>query len=210
MAYEQSLDAEHISSDLGNYEAARSGFFSLSIPSSELGNLYSVNYNRDTTESSKIYNSEKAAEYLRLNVTKVSIPNFELATHEYRRGNNVVNYAGVPTYNGGSFVVDDIIGLETKSLLYSWLYLAYDPRTRKGGRMKDYKKEATLTEYTQDFKKVREWKLHGIFIYKIDEDDLDRENDGPRKLKVSFKVDWAEMSTIGAEDTALPVEDQAK
>ena len=207
--YEQSLDVEHISADLKNYEAARTSFFSLQIAPSQLSNLYNINFNRDSGgEASEtngtLYNKNKASEYIRLNVTKASVPHYTLEKLQYRRGNNVVNYAGVPTYDDGSFTVSDIVGLDTKSLLYSWWYLAYDPKTRKGGRMVDYKKDATLTEYTQDFVKIREWKLHGVFILSIDEDGFDKEQDGPRNLTVNFAFDWAEMNNVGVETAINP------
>ena len=85
--------------------------------------LYNINYNRDsggeaTEENGNLYNSKLASDYLRLNVTKASVPSFTLAVLDYRRGNNVVHYAGTPTYDGGSITVRDIVGLDTKSLLY--------------------------------------------------------------------------------------------
>lgn len=207
--YDQSLDTTHISANLENYEAARTGFFSFQVAPSELKNLYNINYNRDsggeaTEENGNLYNSTLASDYLRLNVTKASVPSFTLEVLDYRRGNNVVHYAGVPTYDAGSFTVADIVGLDTKSLLYSWWYLAYDPKTRKGGRMKDYKKTATLTEYTQDFVKVRSWTLHGVFITKIDEDPFDKEADGARSLTVNISYDWAEMENVGVETAINP------
>jgi hypothetical protein len=97
----------------------------------------------------------------------------------------------VPTWNGGTIEVDDIVGLDTKSILMSWHYLVYNPHTRKGGRMKDYKKTATLCEYTQDYELIRTWTIEGIFITKISEGDFDRENDGKRKLSAEFVFDRA-------------------
>lgn len=207
--YEQSLDVTHISSKLENYEMARNAFFSLQIAPSELTNLYNINYNRDTggdatEENGNLYNSQKASEYLRLNVTKASLPTFSVEVLDYRRGNNVVHYAGVPTYKDYSITVKDIVGLDTKSLLYSWLYLAYDPKTRKGGRMKDYKKTVTLTEYTQDFVKIRSWTLHGVFVTGIDEDDFDVTADGDRNLTVSLSYDWAEMENVSVATAINP------
>ena len=123
--YDQSLDTTHISANLENYEAARTGFFSFQVAPSELKNLYNINYNRDsggdaTEENGNLYNSTLASDYLRLNVTKASVPSFTIEVLDYRRGNNVVHYAGTPTYDAGSFTVSDIVGLDTKSLLYSW------------------------------------------------------------------------------------------
>ena len=124
---------------------------------------------------------------------KASVPNFKVETHSYRRGNDVIKFASTPTFEDGSITIDDVVGLHVKDILYSWLYLAYDPHTRKGGRMKDYKKTCTLLEYTQDYQLIRYWTLEGCFIKGIDEGDFDRENDDVRQLTVSISFDRAMM-----------------
>lgn len=178
-----------ISENLSSYEAARSGFFILVVDG--LDDLLKPNYRGEAENAEDSDRIKKAQETLKLSVTKCPVPHFEIATNEYRRGNDVVKFAGVPTWNGGTITVADYIGLDTKSLLMSWLYKAYNPHTRKGGRMKDYKKTATLCEYTQDYELIRTWTIEGMFITKITEDDFDKENDGPRKLNVEFVFDRA-------------------
>ena len=139
---------------------------------------------------------EDAAEILRLNVTKTSVPQFSVETAEYRRGNDVVKFATVPTWESGTLEVDDIVGVNTKDILISWLYLAYNPHTRMGGRMKDYKKTAILQEYTQDYELVREWEIQGIFIKKVTDSEFDRENDSKRKVSVEFEYDRALLTDV--------------
>ena len=178
-----------ISENLSSYEAARSGFFILVVDG--LDDLLKPNYRGEAENAEDSDKIKKAQETLKLSVTKCPVPHFEIATNEYRRGNDVVKFAGVPTWNGGTITVADYVGLDTKSLLMSWLYKAYNPHTRKGGRMKDYKKTATLCEYTQDYELIRTWTIEGMFITKISEDDFDKENDGPRKLNVEFVFDRA-------------------
>ena len=178
-----------ISENLSSYEAARSGFFILVVDG--LDDLLKPDYKGEAENAEDSDKIKKAQETLKLSVTKCPVPHFEIATNEYRRGNDVVKFAGVPTWNGGTITVADYIGLDTKSLLMSWLYKAYNPHTRKGGRMKDYKKTATLCEYTQDYELIRTWTIEGMFITKITEDDFDKENDGPRKLNVEFVFDRA-------------------
>jgi hypothetical protein len=154
---DRSLNTQHISTNLRNFEAARNSFFVFQVNPSELTNLYHPNFNPDSGKpsSTDIYDGNVASEALRLNVVKASVPTFSVSTESFRRGNDVVKYATVPEFADGSITVDDIVGVDTKSLLYSWLYLAYNPHTRKGGRMKDYKKTCTLIEYTQDYEQVR-------------------------------------------------------
>ena len=178
-----------ISENLSSYEAARSGFFILVVDG--LDDLLKPDYKGEAENAEDSDKIKKAQETLKLSVTKCPVPHFEIATNEYRRGNDVVKFAGVPTWNGGTITVADYVGLDTKSLLMSWLYKAYNPHTRKGGRMKDYKKTATLCEYTQDYELIRTWTIEGMFITKITEDDFDKENDGPRKLNVELVFDRA-------------------
>ena len=188
--YDNSLTAVHISRDLANYEAARSSFFVLVV--SDLDNLVKPNVSSENPNANDYISNAK--DVLRLNVTKSSVPHFTVGTEEYRRGNEVVKFATTPTWDDGSLTVDDVVGLDTKSILMAWLYKAYNPHTRKGGRMVDYKKKAQLIEYTQDYEQIRIWNIEGMFITKIQEDEFDREStDGRRKLTVSFVYDRSTM-----------------
>ena len=197
MIADQSLNTTHISNNLEAYEAARNSFFVFYVDPTQLTNLYAPDFDPDSGEAKiedgTLYEGNKASEALRLNVLKASVPNFTITPLEYRRGNDVVKFAGVPTFKDGSIVVDDVVGLDTKSLLYAWQYLAYNPITRKGGRMKDYKKTCTLIEYTQDYEQIRRWTLEGCFVTGIDEADFDRENDGKRQMTVAISYDRATM-----------------
>jgi hypothetical protein len=186
-----SLTAQHISTNLANYEAARSGFFSLIVDN--IDNIVKASYTGDhsvATDSDKI---KQAQEILKLNVTNAPVPHFSLQKQTYRRGNDVVNFAGVPEFSDGEITVDDIVGVDTKSILMAWQGLAYNVHTRKGGRMKDYKKDCTLVEYTQDFEQVRSWKLYGCWISNITEDAFNKEQDGKRAIRATIVYDRAIM-----------------
>lgn len=187
-----SLSAQHISANLANYEAARSGFFSLIV--NDIDNIIRASYSgdpNDAADSDKI--GKQAQETLKLNVVKAPVPHFSIKAESYRRGNDVVKFAGVPDFKDGSITVDDVVGLDTKSILMAWQNLAYNVHTRKGGRMKDYKKNATLIEYTQDFEQIRSWKLYGCWISDIDEGEFDKENDGKRQITAKIEYDRAVM-----------------
>ena len=187
-----SLSAQHISTNLANYEAARSGFFSLIVD--DLDNIVRASYSGDPRAAAASDKIPRAQEILKLNVIGFKPPHFKLAPHKFRRGNDVVTFAGVPDFDDSlSLKVDDIVGVDTKSILMAWQALAYNVYTRKGGRMKDYKKNCTLIEYTQDFEQVRSWTLYGCWISGIDDSDFDKENDGPRKLTATLVYDRAEM-----------------
>ena len=192
--YDESLRAQHISTNLANYEAARSGFFTFIV--NDLDNIIRADYTGDRSNEDSIAPSSRIAnaeEVLKLNVTQASIPHFSLEPLQYRRGNEVVKFAGVPTFDAGSISVDDVVGLDTKSILMAWQALAYDVKTGRGGRMADYKKNCTLIEYTQDFEQIRSWKLYGCWVSDIGEDTFDKESDGKRKLTATIQYDKAEM-----------------
>ena len=157
-----SLSAQHISANLANYEAARSGFFSLIVD--DIDNIVKASFSGDRDGATANDKIAKAQETLKLNVVKAPVPHFSLEVLKYKRGNDTVNFAGVPSFEAGNIVVDDVVGMDTKSILMAWQGLAYNVYTRKGGRMKDYKKTCTLIEYTQDFEQVRSWTLYGCWI----------------------------------------------
>lgn len=187
-----SLSAQHISTNLANYEAARTGFFSLIVH--DIDNIVAATFKGDPREATQDDKIARAQEILKLNVVKAPVPHFSLEDLKYKRGNDEVHFAGVPTFNsGGNITVDDVVGMDTKSILMAWQALAYNVYTRKGGRMKDYKKDCTLVEYTQDFEQVRSWVMYGCWVSEISEGDFDKENDGKRQITAKIIYDRAEM-----------------
>lgn len=188
-----SLTAAHIVSidNIANYEAARSGFFSLIVD--DIDNIVKASYTGDHNSAADADKISKAQEILKLNVTNAPVPHFSLQKLSYRRGNDVVNFAGVPEFQDGEITVDDVVGMDTKSILMAWQGLAYNVHTRKGGRMKDYKKNATLVEYTQDFEQVRSWTLYGCWISNITEDPFNKEQDDRRRVRATIVYDRAVM-----------------
>lgn len=195
--YDASLAAQHISSNLANYEAARSGFFTFIVD--DIDGIIKASYKGDKEKAAAKDRLLNAQEYLKLNVTQASVPHFSLEPLQYRRGNEVVKFAGVPTFEAGSISVDDVVGLDTKSILMAWQALAYDIHTRKGGRMKDYKKTCTLVEYTQDYEEVRSWTLYGCWISELSEENFDKANDDKRSISVTIQYDRAEMNLPNVE-----------
>lgn len=193
-----SLSAQHISANLQNYEAARTGFFSLIVD--DIDNIVKASYTGEHSAAADGDKIQQAQEILKLNVVKAPVPHFSLQKLSYKRGNDTVNFAGVPEFTNGSIVVDDVVGLDTKSILMAWQGLAYNVHTRKGGRMKDYKKNCTLVEYTQDFEMVRTWKLYGCWVSNITEGDFDKENDGKRQVTAEVVYDRAIMELPQAEN----------
>ena len=189
-----SLSAAHIASidNIANYEAARSGFFSLLVHDLD-DDLLEAAFSGVASEAERADKIERAQEGLKLNVIKAPVPHFSLKVEKYRRSNDVVKFAGVPDFKEGSIVVDDIVGIDTKAILMAWQAKAYNVHTRMGGRMVDYKRNCTLVEYTQGFEQIRSWTLYGCWISDISEGDFDKENDGKRQITASIVYDRAIM-----------------
>lgn len=190
------LTAQHIATNLNDYEAARSSFFVFVVD--DLSNLLQTNYQGGINDDAAVDNfmdKDTATKSIQLNVTNCDIPlGYEVSVQEFTRGNDKVKFAGAASFSSGSFKVDDLVGLDTKSILYAWLRLAYDPHTFKAGRMKDYKKTCTLMEYTQDFELIRTWTLYGCWINKLTEDGFDKSNsEAKRQITADFVYDRAIM-----------------
>ena len=198
------LGANHIATNGGrngslpyeDYEAGRSAFFVLLLTKDQFSNLQKPDDDSDDITTAQKFDPDAASDVFRLNVTKTSVPQFSVGVEQYRRGNEVVKFATVPEWESGTLEIDDIVGVNTKDLLISWLYCAYNPQTRMGGRMKDYKKTATLCEYTQDYQLIRRWTIEGIFVSKVTDSEFDRENDSKRKVSVEFQYDRAILDSV--------------
>lgn len=193
--WDQSLSTAHISNDYANYEAARSGFFTLIVDN--IDGLVKATYKGNAEDATDADRIAKAQEYLKLNVLTTKVPHFSVEKLTYARGNEKVHFASAPSFDDGEITVDDVVGLDTKAILMAWQALTYNVHTRKGGRMKDYKKDCTLVEYTQDYEPIRQWKLFGCFPLSLSEDSFDRENDGKRKISMTLSYDRAIPQEIG-------------
>ncbi len=181
-----------------SWEAARTGFFALIVPEDKLNAFTKASKEKENGELLTDYGIQPA-ESLKLNVLTADVPHFSLNVLEYKRGNDVVKFAGTPTFEAGTVKVDDVIGQHTKDILMAWQAKAYDVHTGKGGRMKDYKIDCTLVEYTQDYAPVREWKLLGCWISALSEDSFDKENDGKRAISATIQYDRAYIETAPKE-----------
>lgn len=190
-AQDDTLNVSHISSGLENYEAARSSFFVFMPANGNAPVLKLIAEKLKEFNKESTYQAKELQEFLKLNVIKAKVPHFSVEVLKYRRGNEEVKFAGVPTFESGSITVDDIVGIDTKSVLEAWLELGYDLKTRTGGRMYEYKMDCNLIEYTQDYRPIRTWLLQGCFISTYSESDFDKESDSKRSIDVTIEYDRA-------------------
>ena len=211
MADTNKLGTYHISSDLQNYETARSNFFSLIIENLDELLYPEFSYTGENPDSNYVTGETKgkgklkAGEVLKLSINKAFVPHFTLGVIPIQRGNSVVKFADTPTWDGNKTLeFQDFVGLQTKTVLMAWQALAYDVMNDTQGRAgnytingvtrQGYKKDCTLVEYTPDFQVVRYWILKGCWISSIQESDFDVTNSGGgRQITCTFEYDRAEM-----------------
>lgn len=184
----ESLSTYHLSTGTHRqYQPAKGNFFEFIVE--DLGDLLKPGVEESLAQDTDYI--DNGQEVIRLTINKATIPHFELNPIEIRKGNSVVRYAGTPSFTNGSIEVDDMIGAQSKTVLEAWQALAYNVVTDKGGRAIDYKRNATLIEYTSDHVRVRSWKLIGCWISNISEDDYDKEADGLRRVTAAISYDRA-------------------
>lgn len=140
---------------------------------------------------------KNAQEVLRCSVVSCDVPHFSQDEIAIQRGNNTVYFAGKPTFKEGTVVVNDFIGADTKSVLMAWQALSYNVGTEKIGSLDvtNYKKDAYLIEYTPDFRKVRQWILHGCWVKGLSEDGYSYESGDSKKITATIRYDRAEIDT---------------
>ena len=184
----KALSTYHLSTGVERiWSPAKKNFFEFVVE--DLGDLLKPGIEEELAEDADYITNGQ--EVIRLTVHETSVPHFELATLSIRKGNSVVKYAGVPTFNEGSLVCDDMIGAQSKAVLEAWQNLAYNVVTDKGGRAINYKHNAVLIEYTSDHVRVRSWKLIGCWISNITEDNYNQETDDIQRVTCTIQYDRA-------------------
>lgn len=200
------LGTYHISSDIQNYESARSNFFTLLIE--DLDDLLYPEFSYTGENADNQYVTRRGGrsgqEIIKLSVNKMFVPHFSLGQIEVRRGNSTVKFTDVPTWDSGTIELQDFVGLQTKNVLMAWQALAYDVVSDTQGRAGDwtdqdgvfhkgYKRDCTLVEYTPDFQQIRYWKLIGCWISNITENPFEVDGTGARTISCTLQYDRAIM-----------------
>ena len=67
--------------------------------------------------------------------------------------------------------------------------------TEKVGLASDYKKKATLIEYTPDLQVVRSWNMYGCWISGISEDAYNSDQNSKKQITATIEYDYAMIDT---------------
>lgn len=130
-------------------------------------------------------------EILDFSVVKFDVPHFKQNALEVRRGNSIVHYAGLPQWDTGTLVINDLVGADGKSVLLAWQALSYSVINDTIPNASEYKIDATVMEYTADNKLVRYWDLIGCWISGIDEDAWDSNSGDKKTINATIVYDRA-------------------
>lgn len=130
-------------------------------------------------------------EILDFSVVKFDVPHFKQNVLEVRRGNSIVHYAGLPQWDTGTLVINDLVGADGKSVLLAWQALSYSVINDTIPNASEYKIDATVMEYTADNKLVRYWDLIGCWISGIDENEWDSNSGDKKTINATIVYDRA-------------------
>ena len=140
-----------------------------------------------------------AQEVIRMSVVSCPIPHFSQNVIDVKRGNTTLKYAGVPTFQAGTIVLNDYIGADTAGVLEAWQNLSYNVRTEKVGLASDYKKDCYLIEYSPDYQPVRRWIMRGCWVSGLSEDEMNNENNSKKTVRATIEYDRAELDVSGID-----------
>ena len=186
-----SVGSYHFSANKSVYEIQRSNNFEFVIDAA-LNNVSAYGAETKTFPN--------AQEYIRLSVASTTVPHYSQQPIEVRRGNTAVKYAGVLSWESGTLQCYDFIGAETLDILMAWQAQSGNPLYQTVGQQAEYKKNATLIEYTPDYSEVvRVWQLDGCWISRISEQEFSQDNgNNARQITCTIEYDRAYVSSYGA------------
>ena len=139
----------------------------------------------------RLRNNKNAKEILDFSVVSFDAPHFSQQEIEVRRGNSAVYYAGLPSFNTGSLVINDLVGADGKSVFMAWQSLSYNVFEDTIPSSDRYKVDATVYEYLPDNTLVRYWDLKGCWITQLSEDGWDNNSGNMKRVTATIRYDRA-------------------
>jgi len=128
---------------------------------------------------------------LTLAVNTFSLPNVTTDPIEVPHGNSRKKFAGQAAFGGADTLeVIDYVGLDTEAIVNDWKILVFNPETDQMGIANDYKKNATVTEFSPDHTQLRVWYLEGVWPSGVAfGDSLTQDGSDVKKITLSLAYD---------------------
>ena len=131
------------------------------------------------------------SEVITLSVASYSAPTLSISPIDINYANNLIHFAGKPSFQSSNLTINDYIGLDVERLLMAWMNTVYNPETQEIGNAVDYKKVAYLIEYDPQGRTARQWQLNGCFPTSISLGSFDQSGNSVRTLTMDITFDNA-------------------
>lgn len=177
----------HLADNPTVYQPVRQNNFRFIVSGGAFDRLLRVGENPDD-DNSYITNAQEIIDF---SVVSFDAPHFSQDEIAIKRGNSTVYYAGVPTFNTKSLVINDFVGADGKSVLLAWQSLSYNVFEDTIPSSDKYKLNATVLEYLPDNTLVRYWDLIGCWVKELTEDGWSNENAGKKTVTATIRYDRA-------------------
>ena len=159
-----SLDAKHLSSNR-NYQPQLSNNFEIVI--------------------------DGLGEEVTLAVSSGSLPEISNAVIEMHYFNGVAKVAGKTEYADGSIEIKDFITKDIEKKLNAWQKQVYNPDTGKMGYVDEYKRDASIIQYSPKGDMQRVWSLKGVWPTSISYGSLDYSSTEAKSITITLAYDLA-------------------
>lgn len=179
----------HLADNPALYEPARTNNFEFVVTDIDGIQRAGIKDGALVTDNDYINNAQ---EVLRVSVLSSTVPHFTSSVIDVKRGNSTMHFAGTPTFNDHTLVLNDYMGARTKSALLAWQALCYDVRTDRVPVATVYKKNCWLYEYSPDYKTIiRKWRMIGCWITGLDEPEFSNETNDKKTVTAKIIYDRA-------------------
>lgn len=134
-----------------------------------------------------------AQEVIRLSTDASAVPSFSQELIKVARGNQIISFAGKPTFSGGKLTINDYVGAKSLDALLAWQRLSYNLKNQSVGHAEDYKKTCYLNVYDSNNKLIRTYTLYGCWIQDLPQEEFQVGRGEGRKITATIIYDTFTM-----------------
>lgn len=131
------------------------------------------------------------SQVITLSVASYDAPTISQQPIEINYGNNIIKFAGKPSFQDSNITLNDYIGKEVEKILSDWQKLSYDYNTQKIGWASDYKKTGYLIEYDPSGGSPRQWMLVGCWLSSLQLGNFSQDGNAVRQVTCTLVYDYA-------------------
>lgn len=125
-------------------------------------------------------------------VFKMKKPSFTVPAKRVHHINSYFNFAGKRTWDTASMTMYDPVTPSGAQAVMDWARLTYEAVTGRAGYIDFYKKDLVYNDLGPVGDVVSEWIYKGAFVTKMDNQEIDWENEGDaQKITIEVTYDYA-------------------